>query len=127
VRPMRRGLALLCVMGCGSPAYLPDGGRPLRGCTSSRAVIPVKTVDVNGMPVAGALVTARNQNSGEVQSGNTDGSGDTNAITEDLGSGQIEISAQANDLKSNESFLVQIACDSCQCTHIPGSATVILQ
>jgi hypothetical protein len=125
---MRRcGVLVLSLLSCGKAAYLPDGGRPLRGCTSSRSVIPVKTVDVNGMPVMGALVTARNQNSGQLQTGNTNGSGDTNAITEELGAGQIEISAQANDLKSTMSFLVQIACDSCECTHIPGSATVILQ
>jgi hypothetical protein len=125
---MRRGaLLVLAVLGCGTQPYLPDGGRPRVVCTSSLTVIPVKTIDITGKPVDAATVTAVNQSSGKSQTGTTNGNGDTAAITDELGVGQVSITAQAGALATQMSFLVQIACDECDCTAIPASATVILQ
>lgn len=120
-------LMLSGLAGCGTAAYLPDGGRNLLGCDNSLVVIPVHAQDPNGMPVGGATVTAKNTSTGAVQTGTTNGNGDTAAITGELGRGQIEITAASGALTTTKAFIVQIACGSCECTAIPGAATVVLQ
>jgi hypothetical protein len=124
---MRTALWVVLLTGCGTSAYLPDGGRNQLGCSNSLTVIPVHTQDVNGMPVGGATVTARNTSTGAVQTGTTNGDGNTAAITDEIGRGQIEITAQSGALSTQSSFIVQIACGNCDCTAIPGAATVVLQ
>ena len=126
-RAMRRALLLPLLFACGTPAYLPDGGRPRQVCESTLTVIPVHAVDAAGVPIDQATITATNRSSGMVQTGTTNGNGDTAAITDELGRGQIEITAEAGALKTKTGFLVDIACDSCDCTAMPGSATVVLQ
>jgi hypothetical protein len=121
-------LAILTALAaCGTPAYLPDGGRNQLGCSSALTVIPVHTQDVNGMAVGGATVTARNASTGAMQTGTTNGDGNTAAITGEIGRGQIEITAQSGALATQRAFIVQIACGSCDCSAIPGAATVVLQ
>jgi hypothetical protein len=123
---MRRALLVPLLFACGTPAYLPDGGRPRQVCESTLTVIPVHAVDSSGVPLDGATITAKNQSTGTMQTGTTNGNGDTAAITDELGRGQIEITAEAGALKTKAGFLVEIACDSCDCTAMPGSATVTL-
>jgi hypothetical protein len=113
--------------GCGTPTYLPDGGRTQYGCTHSLTVIPVHAQDINGMPVGGATVTARNASTGAMQTGTTNGDGNTAAITDEIGRGQIEITATSGALATQKAFIVQIACGNCDCTAIPGAASVVLQ
>jgi hypothetical protein len=123
---MRRVLFVPLLFACGTPAYLPDGGRPRQVCESTLTVIPVHAVDAMGAPLGNATITATNQSTGAVQTGTTNGNGDTAAITDELGRGQIEITAEAGALKTKQGFLVEIACDSCDCTAMPGFATVTL-
>src|SRR5690242_13281058 len=94
----RAAFGFLVLAACGSSAYLPDGGRVLLGCVNTPTVIPVKAVDVNGNPVAFATVTARNTATGAVQTGTTNADGATTAITDALGPGYIDISAQSGAL-----------------------------
>lgn len=115
---------VLCA--CGETSLLPDGGRARLICQGSTTVISVKTVDLAGQPVPAAQVVATNQGNGKVVTGETNGAGISTALTDEIGSGQIEIKATAGALKS-QSFVVQVTCGECDCTVMPGSATLILQ
>jgi hypothetical protein len=112
---------------CSPPAYLPDGGRPRQTCQNNASIIGVKAQDLMGVPVAGATVTGRNTGTGKTQMGITDGSGMTNQITDDIGDGMIEITAVSGGYRTKQPFTVQVACGECDCTVMPGNATLTLE
>jgi hypothetical protein len=118
-------VALIC--GCLSPGYLPDGGRIRQQCSNGPTIIPVTVQDLMGQPVAGAQITAKNTTNGKVLSTSTNGGGVTNQVTDDLGDGQLEISATAGSLATKQPFIVQVACGECDCTAMPSTVTLTLQ
>ncbi len=126
-RTVLYGVVFTVLCACGRPATLPDGGRPRQVCENTFTVIPVKTIDLNGMPVSDATVLATNQSNGNTLRGTTNGSCDTAAFTEEIGNGQLEITATAGTLKTMMGFIVEVVCGECDCTAMPATATVILQ
>jgi hypothetical protein len=123
---MKLALPLTLLCACGLPAYLPDGGRPRQVCTNTVTVIPVHAVDAQGMPVPDAAVVAHNTSNGKIVNATTNGGGDTTQLTEDIGTGQIEITATAGALKTAHPFIVQINCGDCDCTAVPSSAQLTM-
>src|SRR4051794_17528772 len=118
--------AVMLMVACSSPGYLPDGGRPRQECHNGATVIPVKTQDALGQPIEGAQVTAKNTTNGMSQIGLTNGSGFTNQITDELGNGQVEISATNATLNTKQPYIVQVVCGECDCTAMPGTVTLTL-
>src|SRR3954467_14212640 len=107
---MMRFLPLVClVLACSGPAYLPDGGKPRQICNSVPTAIPVKVQDAMGQPIAGADVTVRNASNGKVQTSTTGGDGRTQ-FTDDIGNGQVEITATAGALNTKQPYIVQLLC-----------------
>ena len=126
---MTRFLLLpLLLLACGSKdAYLPDGGRIRETCFNTGTTIPVTAVDAMGNPVGGANVTARNTTNGKVVTTTTGGNGATNGVTDDLGNGQLEITATNGTISTKQPFIVNVTCGECDCTATPGYATLKLE
>lgn len=112
---------------CTGPTYLPDGGRVRQVCQNTPLPIAVIAQDIMGVAISGADVTARNPTSGITQTGTTGGDGRTTQITEDLGNGQVEITALAGSLATKRPFIVQLTCGECDCTAVPSSALLTLE
>lgn len=113
--------------GCTGPTYLPDGGRVRQTCQNVKTNIAVKVQDLKGEAIADATVTAKNQASGEEVVSVTGGDGRTNALTDDLGNGQIFITATAGALKTRQAFVIQITCGECDCSATPANAVLTLE
>lgn len=108
-------------------ASLPDGGRTLQGCFGGNVVLPVKVVDANNQPVSGATVTATNRAPpGKSLTGITDGNGVTNAVTEAIGAGEVDIKA-TDGARVSGVFNAQWTCGECDCTANPAAATLQIQ
>jgi hypothetical protein len=118
---------LLLAAACSPGAYLPDGGRPRQVCQNTFTPIAVRTVDLMGVPVPDAQVVARNTSNGKEQTAVTNGNGDTTGITDELGNGQVELTATAGALRTRQPVIVQLLCGECDCTAMPSSATLTLQ
>lgn len=125
---MKRLLPLLfAAAACSPAAYLPDGGRPRQVCQNTFSSIGVKAQDLMGVAIPNAEVIARNASTGVQQTGTTGGDGRTAAITDELGNGQIQITATAGSLKTRQPFIIELTCGECDCTAQPGNATLTLQ
>src|SRR4051794_8048897 len=103
-------LFAVALSACGKEAYLADGGRPRQICDSTFTVVPVKVQDSMGQPIPDAQVIATNSATGKMLTATTGGDGRTTGITEELGNGQIQISASAGALSTHQSFVVQLVC-----------------
>ena len=120
-------LFVLVLAACSGPSVLPDGGRQRQTCMTTGTTISVLAQDLMGQPLPGATVSAKNTNNGKTASGNTGGDGRTNAVTDDLGDGHIEITAVSGALSTRQPFIVQLTCGECDCTAMPSNATLTLR
>jgi hypothetical protein len=120
-------VALLLAACGGSGNLLPDGGRQRVVCQNNPTSIAVKAQDIMGVPISDADVIAKNGSSGKIQTSRTGGNGFAAGITDDLGNGQIEISATAGSLATRQPFIIQLLCGDCDCTAMPASATLTLE
>lgn len=120
-------LFLLLAAACSGPAYLPDGGRPRQTCRDVPTALSVKAQDIMGQPISGAEVTAKNTTNGKIQTGTTGSDGRTSQLNDDLGNGQIEITAVAGALSTKQPFIVQLLCGECDCTAMPANTTLTLE
>ena len=128
MKHLLKALGLVSLLAaCSPPAYLPDGGRPRQTCVNSASLIAVRAQDASGLPVADATVTAKNTSTGKTVTGFTAGDGWTNAVTDDIGDGMIDITAVAGTLKTRRPFTVQVLCGECDCTVMPSTATLTLE
>ena len=57
----------------------------------------------------------------------TGGNGFAPPFSDDLGNGQIEITATAGSLATRQPFIIQLLCGECDCTAMPSSATLTLE
>jgi hypothetical protein len=120
------GLALFC-FGCGGKVQsLPDGGRDRANCTTEVATLAVKVVNAQAEGVGGATVTAKNVGSGKTVTATTNAQGATSAVTEELGTGTVRLSASSGALLS-QTAQVEFVCGDCACTVDPKSVTLQLQ
>jgi hypothetical protein len=128
---MSHGLACSVVLlalasacgGEGVPAA-PDAGH--LGCTDiNEAFLPVKVLGVDGNPVEGARVTAKNLATGMTVEGTTNAQGTTTSIGQSLGSGTIEVTAQVGS-KVSPRGQATFSCGDCGCTFDPTSLTLQL-
>ena len=106
--------------------YSPDGSRIQHGCANGNVVLPVKVVDVNNKPVFGATVTATNRASHKIQTGTTDGSGVTTAVTEAIGAGDVDITA-SEGARTSTVVSALVTCGQCDCLIDPAAATLTVQ
>ncbi|MFL5319900.1 MAG: carboxypeptidase-like regulatory domain-containing protein [Myxococcaceae bacterium] len=117
----------IALFGCGGGTKLPDGGTTDRNvCTDGVPTMIVTVVDTSGKPVKGATVSARNVGSGKIVTGTTDDQGVTKAVTSDIGSGSIQLSATLGTQSSNVQQ-TEWQCGECSCTATPSSTTLTLQ
>ena len=120
-------MAAASLLGCGIPARenLPeDAGRRIV-CPTGADVIPVTVVDASGAAVAGATVTATHVTSGESQSGKTNERGISTAVTSDLGTGTVRVTAADGDRVSNVAEITWV-CGDCNCSGTPSQVTLAL-
>lgn len=127
---MIRALLVACVLtlcAC-SPvsAYSSDGGHTNQGCYDGAKSFTVKVVDANGTAVSGATVKGTNRGSGKVLSGTTDDNGVSNAITEAIGAGDIDVKVTQGN-RSSALFSTQVTCGLCDCIVTPATATLPIQ
>lgn len=123
-----RLLAALCasalLLACGGSVPRPDGGVAV--CDPNvDAFLPVKVLDANDQPVAGAEVTAKNVATGKTISGTTNEQGTTTAVSSSLGSGSVTVTAR-KDTKVSNTGQANFVCGECSCTYEPESVTLKL-
>ena len=117
---------LLCLLACGPRTVLqPDGGQGPFTCTVELVSMTVKVVDAAGAPVEGAMVTATNVVSQKTITAQTNASGTTTAVTEDLGQGTATVRATLGG-KVTDQKNVTWTCGNCHCNPDPGLVTLTL-
>ena len=114
------------LIACGPRTVLqPDGGPSPFTCTVELVSMTVQVVDAAGAPVEGATVTATNLGTQKTVTAQTNASGVTTAVTEDLGQGTASLTAtfggRVSTLKN-----VTWTCGQCHCNPDPGVVTLTL-
>lgn len=108
---MFMGVALLAGCDGGLRVTTPRGDP----CTDNLVTLRVEVVDAQGALVDGAVVTATNAGTGHSIIGTTSERGVTTAVNEDIGAGQVRLTAVAGS-KTSEPVEVKWTCDECHCT-----------
>lgn len=120
-------LSAIALLGCGGGTKLSDGGTTDRVvCTEAVPTLAVKVVDAQGNPVKGATLKAKNLGTGNTVTGTTNDQGVSKAVTKDIGSGTVQLSATSGTLASDVAQ-VDWVCGECNCTATPTSVTLTLQ
>lgn len=108
------------LLGCGIPARegIPEDSR-LVVCATGAATVPVTILDAAGAPVEGAAVQAEHLTSGESQEGTTNAQGRATAVTSELGSGTVRVTARFGTATVGTAD-VTWTCGECNCTPTPS-------
>lgn len=120
-------IAAVSLLGCGIPARenLPeDAGRRVI-CPTGADVIPVTVVDANGAPIEGATVKATHVTTGESLEGTTNAQGRSTAVTSDLGTGTVRVTAAFSERVSNVAEVTWV-CGECNCSGTPSQVTLAI-
>jgi hypothetical protein len=124
---MLRARQLLLLLGL-TPLVSCDGGlrvnRQGDPCVEDLVTLRVEVVDAQGSVVRDATVTATNVDTGRTITSTTGDRGVTTAVSEDIGSGRVRLTATAGSKVSTPAE-VAWACDECHCH--PEPSTVRLQ
>ncbi|ATB27287.1 carboxypeptidase-like regulatory domain-containing protein [Melittangium boletus] len=106
-----------------------DGGlhvdRPTDVCTAVLVTLRVQVVNAQGMPVPDATVSATHLETGNTITSVTGDEGITHAVNEELGAGQVRLTARAGS-KSSDTAEVAWSCDECHCSPDPESVQLRL-
>ncbi|MBL8917694.1 MAG: carboxypeptidase regulatory-like domain-containing protein [Myxococcaceae bacterium] len=93
----------LAALGCLDPGNVdPDGGRIRVNCDTTSSTWPVEVVDLGGLPVTGADVTATNDTNLSLKvTGKTDSRGIFLVDGKLVGTGPVTVRASFNGLNTN--------------------------
>ena len=124
---MLRARQLLLFLGL-APLVSCDGGLKVNRqgdpCVEDPITLRVEVVDAQGFMVREATVTATNVDTGRTITSTTGDRGVTTAVSEDIGSGRVRLTATAGS-KVSAPAEVAWTCDECHCH--PEPSTLRLQ
>ena len=116
--------ALLLLPGCGVPPGGPDGGQ--QGCELPQtAFLVVKVEEQNGSAVVGATVQGHLPGASTVATGLTNMNGVSTAVTSNLGSGTVSVTATL-DTRTSNTATANFVCGNCGCTVDPTQVTLTM-
>jgi len=116
-------LTAVALLGCGIPARegIPEDSRRVV-CATGAATVPVSVVDPSGKPVEGATVVAEHLTTGESVEAVTDAQGRVGAVTSELGTGTVRVTARFGEAALGTAD-VTWTCGDCNCTATPSNVT----
>lgn len=119
-------LPLLALLGLASACLDPTvRDRELEDCTSRIQPLRVQVVDWYGEPVPHATVVVQQLETGHTLTASTDAQGVCTAVTEELPSGTLELSATLGS-KLTRPLQVQWTCAGCSCSADPAEVQLKL-
>lgn len=126
IRALLVAVPLAVLLACGGSGGGTTEDPDRLGCSPDQETwLPVQVIDVNGDPVGGAEITAKNITTGKIVIATTNADGRTTALGQSLGSGTIQVSATFGS-KSSGVRQATFVCGECTCTFDPTSITLQL-